>query len=116
MDLRYTKATESDLLILTVGLTGECAFGLLADHLDGHLVEVLGPEPESDLATDPGAQQLADGVLGGEGLGEGLLHNVRTHEDEHLLGWVGETDGGVVIQWDGCSPAHFGPIDPGTFT
>ena len=87
--------------------------GLLADHLDGDLVKILSPEPQSDLATDSSAQELTHGVLGGEGLGKGLLHKVRAHEDVHLLGWIAEADGGVVLQGDGGTPAHLDSVDPG---
>ena len=103
-----------DLLLLAVVLAGEGAVSLLTDHLDGDLVEVLRPEPKPDLATDPGPQELAHGVLGGEGLWERVLLEIRTHEDKDPLHWVGETDDGVVLQRNGGPPSHFGPIHPGT--
>ena len=77
-------------------------------------MKVLSSEPESDLATDSSAQELTHGVLGGEGLGKGLLHKVRAHEDVHLLGWIAEADGGVVLERDGGTPADLDSVDPGS--
>ena len=76
-------------------------------------MKVFRPEAKPDLATDSRPQDLAHRVLGGELHGEGFLQHVCTHEDEHLLGGIGETDGGVVLQGDGGAPPHLDSVHPG---
>ena len=94
--------------------TGEGAVSSLGDHLDGDPVKVRDPEGQSHLATDASPQQLAHFVLGGELLGVGILHNFVTHEDEDLLGGVGEADHRVVLQRPDVVLPNFVTVNPGS--
>ena len=61
-------------------------------------MHVGDPEGEPHLGAGPGAEDLGDGVLGGQLGREGLLRLLGAHEDEDLLVGPGEGDLRVVLQ------------------
>ena len=78
---------ESDVVLL-----------LLPDDLDGDPVHVGDPEGEPHLSAGPGAEDLGDGVLGGQLGREGLLRLLIADEHKDLLVGPGEGDLRVVLQ------------------
>ena len=110
-----SNRSKTPCLVFLPGLATESAVVLLPDDLDGDPVHVGDPEGESHLSAGPSAEDPADGVPGGELLGEGLLRLLVADEHEDLLVGSSEADHSVVLQGPRGVLPNLVAVDPGTW-